>query len=99
MVECVDRFYAEFKPHLKKLGLSALLVKVNQIIRPVRYDGHNGLHFYSEYEGLQFDKVSSMKWFARFDGASALLDKAEIGKSYEPVRITRWTDENALYNK
>jgi hypothetical protein len=82
---------------MKVEGLPELLVKVNQIIRPVRYDGHNGLHFYSEYEGLQFEKASSMKWFARFDEASTLLDKAEIGKSYDPVRITRWTDETAPY--
>lgn len=81
----------------KTEGLSPLLIKVNQIIRPVRQDGHNSLHFYSEYENLQFDKESSMKWFARFDEASALLDKDEIGKSYEPVRITRWTDEIAPY--
>jgi hypothetical protein len=82
---------------MKTEGLPPLLVKMNQIIRPVRYDGHNGLHFYSEYEGLQFDEESSMKWFARFDEASALLDKDEIGKSYDPVRITRWTDETAPY--
>lgn len=55
-------------------SLPPLLVKVNQIIRPIRYDGHKGLHFYSEYENHQFDEVSSMKWFARFDEASALLE-------------------------
>ncbi|MEG5551320.1 DUF3396 domain-containing protein, partial [Enterobacter wuhouensis] len=55
-------------------GLPRLLVKINQIILPVRYDGHKGLHFYSENENLQFDEESSMKWFARFDDASALLD-------------------------
>jgi hypothetical protein len=55
-------------------GLPRLLVKINQIILPVRYDGHKGLHFYSEYENHQFDEESSMKWFARFDDASALLD-------------------------
>uniref|UniRef100_UPI0011A25187 DUF3396 domain-containing protein n=1 Tax=Yersinia aleksiciae TaxID=263819 RepID=UPI0011A25187 len=82
---------------MKTEGLSPLLVKVNQIIRPIRYDGHNGLHFYSEYEGLQFEDASSMAWFARFDEASALLDKDEIGKSDDPVRITRWTDETAPY--
>lgn len=36
-----------------------------------------------------------MAWFARFDEASALLGKAEIGKFYEPACITRWTDEIA----
>ncbi|MCE3118066.1 hypothetical protein LXD80_19950 [Enterobacter sp. ASE] len=34
---------------------------MNQIIRPVRYDGHKGLHFYSGYENHQFDEESSMK--------------------------------------
>ncbi|MBN1086021.1 DUF3396 domain-containing protein [Erwinia aphidicola] len=77
--------------------LPPLLVKVNQLIRPVRYDGHRGLHFYSEYENLQFEKESSMKWFARFDEASDLLDEEEDGKSYEPVRITRWTGDIAPY--
>ncbi|AGE85752.1 hypothetical protein CSSP291_05775 [Cronobacter sakazakii SP291] len=57
---------------------------MNQIIRPVRYDGHNGLHFFSGYENLQFEKASSMAWFARFDEASALLDKAEAKISREP---------------
>ena len=59
---------------MKTEGFPPLLVKVNQIIRPVRYDGHKGLHFYSEYENHQFDEESSMKWFARFDEASALLE-------------------------
>ncbi|MGT7661382.1 type VI immunity family protein, partial [Escherichia coli] len=59
---------------MKTEGLSPLLVKVNQVIRSIRYDGRNGLHFYSEYEGLQFDKESTMKWYRRFDEASALLD-------------------------
>ncbi|RJT37364.1 DUF3396 domain-containing protein [Rahnella woolbedingensis] len=83
---------------MKTEGLPPLLVKVNQLIQPVRQDGHNSLHFYSEYENLQFDKESSMAWFARFDEASALLDKDDIGKSYEPVRITLWTDEIAPYS-
>jgi hypothetical protein len=69
-------------------------VKVNQIIRPVRYDGQRA-HFYSEYENHQFDEESSMKWFARFDEASALLDGEEPVTSSEPVRISRWTDETA----
>ncbi|MCC9324852.1 hypothetical protein LN400_17775 [Enterobacter hormaechei subsp. xiangfangensis] len=34
---------------------------MNQIIRPVRYDGHKGLHFYSGYANQQFDEESSMK--------------------------------------
>ena len=69
---------------MKTEGLSPLLIKVNQLIRPVRYDGHNGLHFFSGYENLQFEKASSMAWFARFDEASALLDKAEAKISREP---------------
>ncbi|MFI8418312.1 DUF3396 domain-containing protein [Serratia sp. NPDC078593] len=75
--------------------LPPLLVKVNQIIKSIRYDGHNGLHFYSEHENFQFEEESSMAWFARFDRASALLDEEDAGKSYEPARITRWTDELA----
>ncbi|HED2470553.1 DUF3396 domain-containing protein [Enterobacter mori] len=78
-------------------SLPPLLVKVNQIILPVRYDGHKGLHFYSEYENHQFDEESSMKWFARFDDASALLDIEEPETSSEPVRITRWTGETASH--
>ncbi|MGS7193191.1 DUF3396 domain-containing protein [Enterobacter cloacae subsp. dissolvens] len=80
---------------MKTEGLSPLLIKVNQLIRPVRFNESRSLHFYSEYEGLQFDKESTMKWYRRFDEASDLLDKDEAGKSYEPVRITRWTDEIA----
>ncbi|WP_373224941.1 DUF3396 domain-containing protein [Enterobacter cloacae complex sp. ESBL7] len=75
--------------------LPPLLVKVNQIIKPIRQDGHNGLHFYSEYENFQFEEESSMAWFARFDEASALLDSDDDGQSLEPVRITRWTDDIA----
>jgi len=75
--------------------LPPLLVKVNQIIKPIRQDGHNGLHFYSEHENFQFEEESSMAWFARFDEASAKLENEDSGKSYEPVRITRWTDELA----
>ena len=82
---------------MKIEGLSPLLVKVNQLIKPVRFNESRSLHFYSEYEGLQFDKKSTMQWYRRFDEASALLDKDEIGKSYDPVRITRWTDEIAPY--
>ncbi|ELQ6218632.1 DUF3396 domain-containing protein [Cronobacter dublinensis] len=80
---------------MKTEGLPPLLVRVNQLIRPVRYDGHNGLHFYSDYENLQFEKASSMAWFARFDDASTLLDKAETDESCEPVRIKCWTDDIA----
>lgn len=83
---------------IKTEEIPPLLVKVNQIIKPVRYDGHNGLHFYSEYENLQFDEASSMKWFARFDEASALLDDEKDNSSSEPVRITGWSDEIATHS-
>ncbi|HDT5221218.1 TPA: DUF3396 domain-containing protein [Enterobacter roggenkampii] len=82
---------------MKKEGLPPLLVKINQIIRPVRYDEPRSLHFYSSYENHQFNKESTMKWYRRFDEASALLDSEEPETSSEPVRITRWTDENALH--
>src|SRR5699024_5524534 len=52
---------------MKTEGLSPLLVKVNQVIKPVRFNESRSLHFYSEYEGLQFDKESTMKWYRRFD--------------------------------
>lgn len=78
---------------MKTEGLSPLLAKVNQLIEPVRFDDSRSLHFYSDYEELQFEEASSLAWFARFDEASTLLDKDEIGKFYEPACITRWTDE------
>ncbi|MEN5015503.1 DUF3396 domain-containing protein [Erwinia sp. Eh17-17] len=61
---------------MKAEGLPPLLVKVNQIIQPVRFNGSRSLHFYSEYENLQFDKESTMKWYRRFDEASDLLEAA-----------------------
>ncbi|WP_416262620.1 DUF3396 domain-containing protein [Gibbsiella quercinecans] len=81
----------------KTEGLPPLLVKVNQMIKPIRQDGHNGLHFYSEHENFQFEEESSMAWFARFDKASAALDKEDEGKSFEPVRITCWSGEVAPF--
>ncbi len=75
--------------------LPPLLVKVNQIIKPIRFNGTRSLHFYSEHENFQFDDESSLQWYRRFDEASALLDEEDAGKSCEPVRITRWTDEIA----
>ncbi|HDS4947939.1 TPA: DUF3396 domain-containing protein [Klebsiella aerogenes] len=80
----------ETPPPLGEVSLEGpplLLVKVNQIIKPVRQDGHNGLHFYSMEEALQFDKESSMVWYARFDEAGALLgtpddDDASSAKTY-----------------
>ncbi|MDF7680506.1 DUF3396 domain-containing protein [Enterobacteriaceae bacterium ESL0689] len=81
----------------KTEALPPLLVKVNQLIKPIRYDGHNGLHFYSEHENFQFEEESSMAWFARFDGASAALDKEDEGKSWVPVRITCWSGEKSQF--
>ncbi|AFJ46293.1 DUF3396 domain-containing protein [Shimwellia blattae] len=78
--------------------LPPLLVKVNQLIKPIRYDGHNGLHFYCEYENFQFEEASSMAWFARFDEASAVLDKEDEGKSWDPVRITCWSGEKSPFD-
>ncbi|MCB5309798.1 DUF3396 domain-containing protein [Yersinia massiliensis] len=83
---------------IKTEGLPPLLVKVNQLIQPVRFNESRSLHFYSEYENLQFDKESTMKWYRRFDEASNLLDKEEIDHLSEPVRITRWTDEIAPHS-
>lgn len=81
----------------KTEALPSLLVKVNQIIKPIRQDGHNSLHFYSEHENFQFEEESSMAWFARFDEASAALDKDDEGKSWEPVRITCWSGETSPF--
>jgi len=81
----------------KTEALPPLLAKVNQIIKPIRQDGHNSLHFYSEHENFQFEEESSMAWFARFDGASAALDKEDEGKSWEPVRITCWSGEKSQF--
>lgn len=62
--------------------LAPLLVKVNQLIKPIRYAEHNGLHFYSEHENFQFEEESSMAWFACFDEASAALDKEDGGSVF-----------------
>lgn len=55
--------------------VSPQLVKVNQIIRPERFDKPRSLHFYCEYENFQFETESTMKWYSRFDEANALLDE------------------------
>ncbi|RQM36362.1 DUF3396 domain-containing protein [Erwinia psidii] len=78
--------------------LPPLLVKVNQIIKPVRFNGSRSLHFYSEHENFQFDKESTVKWYRRFDEASAALDKEDEGKSWEPVRITYWSGETSPFD-
>lgn len=77
--------------------LPPLLVKVNQIIKPVRFDGTRSLHFYSEHENFQFDDESSSKWYRRFDEASAALDKEDEGQSWDPVRITCWSGETSPF--
>ncbi|QMR43058.1 DUF3396 domain-containing protein [Klebsiella aerogenes] len=78
--------------------LPPLLVKVNQIIKPVRFDKPRSLHFYSEYENFQFETESTMKWYRRFDEASAALDKEDEGKSWEPVRISCWSGEKSPFD-
>lgn len=78
--------------------LPPLLVKVNQIIKPVRFNSSRSLHFYSEHENFQFDKESTMKWYRRFDEASAALDKEDESKSWEPVRITCWSGEKSQFD-
>ena len=78
--------------------LPPLLVKVNQIIKPVRFNGSRSLHFYSEHENFQFDKESTMKWYRRFDKASAELEKEDEGQSWEPVRITSWSGEKSPFD-
>ncbi|WP_404808330.1 type VI immunity family protein [Mangrovibacter yixingensis] len=78
--------------------LPPLLVRVNQIIRPVRFDKPRSLHFYSEYADFQFETESTMKWYRRFDEASARLDEEDAGLEEEPVRITCWTDEPAPHS-
>lgn len=72
--------------------LPPLLVKINQVIRPIRQDGHNGLHFYSMEENHQFDKESSMKWYARFDAASDKLPLPDMSLR-EPERLITSTDK------
>ena len=81
-------------------GLPSLLVKVNQIIRLIRQDGHNSLHFYSMEDNHQFNKESSMKWYARFDEAS---DKLPIPKLLpdehaEPARITAYSGDTSPHS-
>lgn len=78
--------------------LPPLLVKVNQIIKPVRFNGSRSLHFYSEHENFQFDKESTMKWYRRFDEASAALDEKDESKTWELVRITRWSGEKSPFD-
>lgn len=82
-------------------GLPSLLVKVNQIIRPIRQDGHNSLHFYSMEDNHQFNKESSMKWYARFDEASDRLPIPELlqDEHAAPARITVNSGETSPHGR
>lgn len=82
---------------IKTEGLSPLLVKINQLIKSVRFNGTHSLHFCSGDEYLQFDKESTMRWYRRFDEASDLADKEEQCGTCKPVHITHRTDETALF--
>jgi hypothetical protein len=62
----------ELPPSLGEMKTEDLpLPVVNQIIKPVRNDEPRSPHFYSSYENHQFNKESTMKWYRRFDDASA----------------------------
>ncbi len=76
-------------------GLPPELVKINQIIRPIRFNKTRSLHFWSEYEDHQFTETSTMKWYRRFDSASDLLSEQEKTPSPEDTRITCNTGEPA----
>lgn len=82
-------------------GLPSLLVKVNQIIRPIRQDGPNSLHFYSLEDNHQFNKESSMKWYARFDEASDRLPIPELlqDEHAAPARITVNSGETSPHGR
>lgn len=82
-------------------GLPSLLVKLNQIIRPIRQDGHNSLHFYSMEDNHQFNKESSMKWYARFDEASDRLPIPELlqDEHAAPARITVNSGETSPHGR
>lgn len=60
-----------------------------------QFDKPHSQHFYSADEDFQFETVSTMKWYQRFDEASARLDEEETGLTDEPVRITCRTEEPA----
>ena len=51
------------------------LVKINWIIKPIRFNKAYSLHAYAPEKYAQFDEETSMRWFERFDEASAKLDK------------------------
>lgn len=75
----------------KTEDLPPLLIRVNKIIRPIRFNKPRSFHFYSEYEDFQFETESTMQWIRRFDDVSDLIEEAITAS--EPVRITCWTDE------
>lgn len=78
--------------------LPPLLVKINQIIKPARFNASRSLHFYSEHKNFQFDKESTMKWYRRFDQASAELDKKDEDKFRDPVRVTCRSGEKSPFD-
>ncbi|MDR0806738.1 MAG: DUF3396 domain-containing protein [Enterobacteriaceae bacterium] len=85
----------ELPPSLGEINteeLPPLLVKVNQIIKPIRLKKDRSLHFYSMEENLQFDEESTAKWYARFDEASALLSEPDFNTP-EQKRITAQSGE------
>ncbi len=72
--------------------LPPLLVKVNQVIKPVRLQKERSLHFYSMEENHQFDENSTAKWYARLDAASDKLPLPDMSPR-EPERITAFSGE------
>ncbi|UCQ27461.1 DUF3396 domain-containing protein [Edwardsiella tarda] len=50
------------------------LVRVNSIIKPIRFNKPYSLHAYAPKKYAQFDEETSMKWFSRFDEANIELD-------------------------
>ncbi|MBU9853709.1 DUF3396 domain-containing protein [Rahnella bonaserana] len=77
--------------------LPPLLVKVNQVIRPIRLQKERSLHFYSMEDNHQFDNASTAKWYARFDEASDKLPIPELlpDEHAEPTRITAYSGETS----
>ena len=77
--------------------LPPLLVKVNQIIKPIRLQKERSLHFYSMEDNHQFNNASTAKWYARFDEASDKLPIPELlpDEHAEPTRITAYSGETS----
>ena len=77
--------------------LPPLLVKVNQVIKPIRLQKERSLHFYSMEDNHQFDNASTAKWYARFDEASDKLPIPELlpDEHAEQARITAYSGETS----